>query len=124
MDVQDLTWFFDRMDLLRSAGCMKDVKQVIDEFQFSKSMMTKLLDTTLPASERWFRPHIHGEGGHSHGHNQDHHGHGNNHHHEHGDQQEDIVHSSAVRVAIEAQFGNNLRFEEVPYFYSFLSSCG
>jgi hypothetical protein len=146
MDVRDTTWFFDRMDLLRSAGCMKDTKEVIDQFQFSKSMMTKMLDLSLPASERWFRPHIHthGEEGSSHGHNHEHHGHGHNHghaehsHHEHNhhrhshqehehkhDQQEDIVDSSAVRKAIEAQFGKDiLTYVEVPYFYSFLTSCG
>jgi hypothetical protein len=132
---KDTTWFFDRMDLLRSAGCMKSVREVIENFQFSKSMMINMLDSSLPASKRWFRPHLDDEEGHGHGHGhshaEEHHGHehahehrGHNGHREH-DQTVKIIGSAAVSAAIEAQFGKEkVTYYDLPYFYQFLSFCG
>lgn len=141
MSVKDITWFFDRVDLLRSAECMKTVEEVLETTSFNKNKLAQMMNPDLPISERWFRPHVHNETGkqhehghghghgHKHAHNEEHHhehahdhGHGHEHHHGHEDT---IVGSSAVVQAITAQFGREkLTFEDVPYFYQFLVFFG
>lgn len=141
MNAKEITWFFDRVDLLRSAECMKTVEEVLKTTSFNKNKLAQMMNPDLPISERWFRPHIHNETGkkpehghghghgHGHAHNEEHHhehthdhGHGHEHHHDHDDT---IVGSSAVVQAITAQFGKEkLTFEDVPYFYQFLVFFG
>ncbi|KAI8063018.1 S-adenosyl-L-methionine-dependent methyltransferase [Thamnidium elegans] len=130
MHDSDTLWFFDRLDLLITAGCMKPA--AADEGHHARRL-AKMLDTSLPASERWIRPAQHGEG-HSHHHHEEahshHHGEGHKHHHgeghsDHQQPRDEIVGSSAVVSAITAQFGKqNMTLEEVPYFYQFLTYCG
>lgn len=144
MNTNDITWFFDRIDLLQSAGCMKNIDEVTKSSSFNKDKMAKMLDSNLPISERWFRPHIHSNthdhghshehthGEHSHSHEHKHgeehnHGqeHGHGHHHEKPHSDDTIVGSSAVVRAIVAQFGKEkLTIEDVPYFYQFLVFFG
>jgi hypothetical protein len=149
MNLNDITWFFNRVDLLQSAGCMKDFEELAKHTSFDKSKLAKLLDSNLPVSERWFRPHIQGDShghshehkhgdkhkhehghGHSHSHNQEHnhdhqHDSSHGHNHENHDGNFTIVGSSAVVQAIIAQFGKEkLTFTDVPYFYQFLVFFG
>lgn len=145
MHDKDTLWFFDRLDLLITAGCMKPADATEGHHAHR---LAKMLDTSLPASERWIRPVQHGEGhghhhgeGHSHNHGEahshhhgeahsHHHGEGHSHHHgeghnDHQKPRDEIVGSSAVVSAITAQFGKqNMKLEEVPYFYQFLTYCG
>ncbi|KAI9272129.1 S-adenosyl-L-methionine-dependent methyltransferase [Helicostylum pulchrum] len=144
----DTLWFFDRLDLIIAAGCMKPAEE--GEGHHARRL-AKMLDTSLPTSERWIRPPQHGEGhkhhhgeGHSHHHHGEAHSHGEGHHHgeahshgedhkhhhghDHTDHQkprDEIVGSSAVVSAITAQFGEQkMTLEEVPYFYQLLTYCG
>lgn len=139
MHESDTLWFFDRLDLLIIAGCMKPAEQGEGHHAHR---LAKMLDTSLPASERWIRPALHGEGhkhhdhGDTHSHHHHHgeaHSHGKDHkHHHHGHDHSDhqkprdeIVGSSAVVSAITAQFGKQkMTLEEVPYFYQFLTYVG
>lgn len=131
MHDKDTTWFFDRLDLLVSAGCMKPVEEASEGHHAAR--LAKMLDTSLPVSQRWIRPAHHGEG-HSHDHGEGHkHGHGESHGHQHhhseghGHQEpkDEIVGSSAVVNAITAQFGKEkMTLDEVPYFYQLLTYCG
>lgn len=146
MNSKDIGWFYDRVDLLRSAECMKSVEEVLQHTSFNKNKLAQMMNPDLPISERWFRPHVHNDK-HEHGHGHEHHhghthehGHGHEHaqehHHVHTHSQVDshdhhhnnddtIVGSSAVVQAITAQFGKEkLIFEDVPYFYQFLVFFG
>lgn len=145
MNSKDIGWFYDRVDLLRSADCMKSVEEVLQHTSFNKNKLAQMMNPDLPLSERWFRPHVHNDK-HEHGHGHEHHGHthehghghdhAQEHHHGHTHSQVDnhehhhnnddtIVGSSAVVQAITAQFGKEkLIFEDVPYFYQFLVFFG
>jgi ABC-type Zn2+ transport system substrate-binding protein/surface adhesin len=134
MQEKDTRWFFDRMDLLLQTECMTSLEEATAKNMPSyKPTISRLLDTSLPIEERWFRPHHHHEGhNHEHKHENKHehkhdegHTHQHHPHQEHKDLKDEIVGSSAVIDAITAQFGKqNLTMNKVPYFYQFLVFCG
>ncbi|KAI7882100.1 S-adenosyl-L-methionine-dependent methyltransferase [Mucor mucedo] len=71
MQTKDTRWFFDRLDLLLKTECMTSLEEAAAKNQPSyKPMVAKLLNSSLPIEERWFRPHHH-------------HHHGEHHHGEH-----------------------------------------
>lgn len=108
-------------------------------------MLSKILDSSLPLSERWFTPHTHShESEHGHGHGEHHHEHGgahqhshdhqHHHHHQKSDEEQKkldrenpdkIATSNSIRVAIDDQFGNeNVQLNFVPFYYQFFHFFG
>ncbi|KAL9556861.1 hypothetical protein MBANPS3_001683 [Mucor bainieri] len=85
----DVAWFLNRIDL---------------------PIMTRIMDTSLPISQRWLKPHTHG------GKSEHDHAHGEQHqlHEKLSDEEQrkldrevpdKIASSNAIRIAIDAQFG-------------------
>lgn len=142
----DVTWFLERLDLVRSAGCFISKEERIETAgPTQKPMLSKILDPSLPLSERWFTPHTHSHGSeHEHAHEKHHHvhegahehSHDHQHHHHHQKSNEDqkkldredpnqIATSNSIRVAINAQFGKeNVQMNIVPFFYQFFHFFG
>ncbi|KAK4510901.1 uncharacterized protein ATC70_000010 [Mucor velutinosus] len=137
----DVAWLLNRIDLVRAGGHFVSLEERLKTAGPSqKPMLNRILDTSLPIAQRWFKPHTHGpksEQGHAHGEEHQHH-HSHEHHHHHHDKLDDeeqkkldredpdkIASSNAIRIAIDAQFGkDNIQLNFVPFFYQFLVHFG
>ena len=124
MNINDITWFFERVDLISVAGNMKALDDILKHTSFNKEKLARMLDINAPIEDRWFRPHVHNSTEHNHEHNHEN-NHDHSHAHNHHEHKDTIVGSSAVVKAIISQFGEqNLKFNDVPYFYQFLVFFG
>jgi hypothetical protein len=104
-----LTWFFDHLDLLRSAGCMIPIEERLENAGHIKNMLMKMLDSSLPVSERWFRPVSRDQ----------------QKKHLHRDDPEGIALSKEICEAINNQFGQaNIKTTTAPFFYVLLVMAG
>lgn len=104
-----ITWFFNRLDLLRSAGCMVSVEERLENAGHTKKMLTKMLDSSLPATERWFR-HV------KHDHQEE---------PLHRDDPEGIALPTEISNVINNQFGQaNIQTTAAPFLYVFLVMAG
>ncbi|KAI8981870.1 S-adenosyl-L-methionine-dependent methyltransferase [Mycotypha africana] len=108
------SWFFDRLDLLRAAGLFTPADERMKTIGHASKMFTRMLDQSLPAMERWFRPHGHHHEVHDHSHSdchEHHHPEGeHNHKHKqplHRDDPEGIATSDEVTTVIRKQFGED-----------------
>ncbi|KAL9539241.1 hypothetical protein MBANPS3_010374 [Mucor bainieri] len=147
IDNDDVAWFLNRIDLVRAGGHFVPLEERLKTAgPTQKPMMTRILDTSLPISQRWFKPHTHGgksEHDHTHGEQHQHHHHAHehqhaHHHHHHHEKLSDeeqrkldredpdkIASSNAIRIAIDAQFGKeNIQLDFVPFFYQFFVHFG
>lgn len=138
IDNNDVVWFLNRIDLVRAGGHFMSLEERLKTAgPTQKPMLTRILDTSLPISQRWFKPHTHGaksEHGHAHGEEQEHHSHEHHHHEKLSDEEQKkldredpdkIASSNAIRIAIDAQFGKeNIQLNFVPFFYQFFVHFG
>ncbi|CAO3651113.1 unnamed protein product [Mucor fragilis] len=143
VDNNDVAWFLNRIDLVRAGGHFVSLEERLETAgPTQKPMLTRILDSSLPISQRWFKPHTHGpksEHGHAHGEeHQHHHSHEHEHQHHHHEKLNDeeqkkldredpdkIASSNAIRIAIDAQFGkDNIQLDFVPFFYQFFIHFG
>ncbi|CEP11443.1 hypothetical protein [Parasitella parasitica] len=127
----DISWFLDRLDLVRSSGHFIPAEERIEKAgPTQKPIFGRILDSSLPVSQRWFNPH-------SHSHGSEHGGHHHHHHHHHHPVSEieqkkldredpnKIANSNSICTAIESQFGtNNVQLNDVPFFYHFFVMLG
>jgi hypothetical protein len=107
VDEASVVWFFDRLDLIRTAGCMISFEERLKNGGYATKMLTKFLDSSLPATERWPRKvksqdqHVERGG------------------------PDDIAPNEEVRNAINNTFGeNNVAYLVVPFYYFFLAFAG
>ncbi|EPB92418.1 hypothetical protein HMPREF1544_00716 [Mucor circinelloides 1006PhL] len=141
MNNDDIAWFLNRIDLIRAGGHFLSLEErLATAGPTQKPMITRILDSSLPISQRWFRPHAHGskseqDGEHHHHHHHSHEHEHHHHHHENLDAEEQkkldredpdkIASSNAIRIAIDAQFGkDNIQLDFVPFFYQFFIHFG
>jgi hypothetical protein len=107
VDEASIAWFFDRLDLIRAAGCMIPLEERLKDGGYATKMLTKFLDSGLPAAERWPRKvksqdQPVEQGG-----------------------PDDIAPCEEVRNAINSAFGeNNVTYLVVPFYYFFLAFAG
>ncbi|GAN05040.1 hypothetical protein MAM1_0080d04509 [Mucor ambiguus] len=137
----DVTWFLNRIDLVRAGGHFVSLEERLKTAgPTQKPMITRILDSSLPISQRWFKPHTHGsasEQGHVHGEEHQYHHQAHEHHHQHeklSDEEQKrldredpdkIASSNAICIAIDAQFGKeNIQLDFVPFFYQFFVHFG